>query len=89
MSLIQFGQDMANLGGIVPISRHQTELFSRQFANILDRKWLVFVEIVEHIYYFKQLGLGGHLSMSSNHLCEGHLPNSDHASPSSICYISS
>lgn len=83
------GEDVRYLGGVVPVSWEDAILSSSNLANILNGKRFVAIEVVEQIDDFAHFLLISNLSVLLDHLCKGHLPHPDHASPPGVCNIGS
>lgn len=84
VGLVEQRQNMRDLRWIVPISRQNAVLFPCDFADILNRKGLAPVKVIEQLHHRPHLFLRLYHPMRFYDLREGHLTNSYHASPTSI-----
>lgn len=81
---MQLAKDERNLGGVVPVPWFQSILNPSNSGDLVNRKWLAFVEVTEQCQDFQNLFLAADTFMMSDNLGEEHLANSNHASPSSV-----
>lgn len=86
--LVKYRQNMRYLRRIVPIARKNSVLLSSVFTNIVNRKRLTLVEVVEKVYYLHHLLEITYPTMTTDHLSKSHLTHPDHASPSRVSDVS-
>lgn len=77
-------QNKRYLGWVIPFPRFQPILYSCYFSNVLNRKRLSLIKVVEQFQYFNHFFFSCDFLMVLYDLSKEHLPYSHHASPSCI-----
>ena len=80
---------MRYLGRVIPVSWKNSELLASVLANVMNRKRLRFVYVIEVVNYLGHLLRRSYIFVTSYHLGESHLADSNHAAPSCVSYVGS
>ena len=81
---MEFSQDESDLWWVVPVTRLQPVFNSGQFGDVLDWEGFLLLKVTKQIQNIDELVFALNSLMLFENLCEEHLSNPDHTSPSSI-----
>lgn len=81
---VQLAEDEGYLRWIVPLPGFKPVLNACQSCYFMDGKRLTLIEIIKQTYYVQNVCFLSQLFMVLDHLREEHLPDSNHAAPSSV-----
>jgi hypothetical protein len=81
---VELRKQVADLGGVVPVTRQHSVLASGQSTDRVDRKGLFLLEVAEETDQGQHVFWAGDVSVSADDLGEGHLPDPHHAAPACV-----